>query len=535
MAMKVKKKEPKRNKTIVKFRKKKINLISENKELFVLGKGKVKNKKENSCIVPLKKQECLSSKPNVDGPPVWVQTKVASRNQKAANDISTSGTYDVSQAENLVPGKDIPSSELDKNPNSESFRLRSWFYSYTGIGLDYNRPVSDSNPALFCSLDISESEKRELLKRNIRSKIRKQQTQGIQFESHRGQNWRGKPRPLTVLQLLKKAVNQKWPEQKIPKNYDWKQQDHVVKDSDYLYEDFKLVKRSASYRTSLRYTNTLRKMEYHRQNAYEREYQKYQSTLQKFTHRQNSPMDVVWSKMLNGIKYASVFYVETDDSLRYLKWLAKHEPLNQWVDFYPFKHYSPHMKRHYGNRKEGERAAEFASNRRFLKNMIKNSVREEHDKWYRYLCYYSALVDGKINIDQLIAVSRWIWGETNSIGCVLFNVTKVKEPKQTLCLPPPAKVAINPVKPKTQSRIIIPSVSWSNQEAERVSNSILQSQHPSGHSNNEVCSLLVKQAWKNLPGMLIQVPESFDEKTFSVDLTSSNVDNTDKQPQLKTG
>jgi hypothetical protein len=60
------------------------------------------------------------------------------------------------------------------------------------------------------------------------------------------------------------------------------------------------------------------------------------------------------------------------------------------------------------------------------------------------------------------------------------------------------------------------------------------SQHPSGHSNEEVYSLLVKQAWKNLPGMLVKVPKSFSLETC-VGLASSDSDAIDKQTRLKTG
>ena len=500
----------KQNNTVINFRKRETSASKEKKYVFILGKGKVRNKL--TPIFTLPKGNSLSSLPNVDKPPTYVETKVAKDNQKAANDSIKSNEQAASVKEEpsldkpksvyshykqtgeilggfkksfLRPG-DKPCSELDNNPTSESFRLRSWLYSYTGIGMDYSRPVSDANPARFCVLDISDAEKRERLKRARHAACSRQKNKGSLYEDHRGQHWRG------TLRF----------------------------DVDHLF------------------MKTLFKGQQARLNRIEKE--KYQSLKDKEPQNRLFARSSVYLSIKDGQN--SKFF--DSEQKRLSEWHYRHDYLNRWVDIGPALYHSFTAKGFYGGRNEGERAAEFASNYRFAKTSASvMSIKENQDKWNRYMCYYAMAEMGKISYENLIIHSKNIWGESNE-DVLIFD--KIPEKASALeshgtaddyseVEDPHSLISQEVEYSYEQPSIVIPALAWSNQEAERVYRDTISSQHASGHSNEEVYSLVVKQAWKNIPNMLVLVPESFNTTTYSVDLTTSVNNAFDKQAHLKLG
>jgi hypothetical protein len=349
------------------------------------------------------------------------------------------------------------------------------------MGMNLNRPVSDSkyyryvedaNPARFTPLNIPDTRKRELKKRDSHSRISRLAVKGCGYDDPRGQHWRGKPRV---------DVNDLW---------------------------IGLAKANLPVL---------------RQRCAKDQYQNFKN---------REPQNRLFTTPLQRVSERG----------RLTEWLYRRDFLNQWVDVGPAVYHSFTSKGFFGVRNEGERAAEFASPRRFEKNSASaTSIRIDHDKWNRYLCYYDMADKGRIPFEELSDLSKYVWEEADDPSVLLFK--EVPEKSESASSSSKADIfdsisfsddISEEYYCKQEPQIIVPPLAWSNQEVEKVYKNMKASQHPSGHSNEEVYSLLVKQAWKNLPGMLVKVPKSFSLETC-VGLASSDSDAIDKQTRLKTG
>lgn len=367
--------------------------------------------------------------------------------------------------------------------------LKAWLYSWTGIGMDKNRPVSPDNPAKYCPIDIPKKKKLSLRRATITSASRRLKDTGRITES----NWQGymrtnvgkSCRPPSVTDLLiheyKKGYSFERAAAKqctIPfrdkgVKTDWKFARKsrpvftlLITDPLKLCEDVKTVTSHPGPRDS-QYMNQL---EVHR----------YMSALNKLSQRdeQYSPMSDLLDRVHRNLIPTPLF-----DKIRYEDWLYKHESLNKFVDYVPRVHFSEELGEWIGSRYEGRKAAEFASSRRFCK--YRRFSMKEDIVWRRYLLYYQCYVAGYISEPQLIEASQSLWG------------SRVGEP--SVCnTPTPEEIALKIRKAKRLNR-----------DMEKVPKEL---EYLSEHYAM-LYDISISKAWRAVPGMLTRHPDGFDPYT----------------------
>lgn len=261
-------------------------------------------------------------------------------------------------------------------------------------------------------------------------------------------------------------------------------------------------------------SNNLKPIGYEAPNSFfDKEYWRYHSTLLNMSHRSRCPSLALHET--NIVKARQVIHLR--DTMRYAAWLYKYEVLNPFIDHAPVTLPDGSVSK-LGCRYEGRKAAEFASHRRHFK---RQSVYGSPD-WDRFLCYYQSMKQGFITPDQLLNIGKYIWGETTSLQIADDMWKKANEPdtrksEEVLLLPPPAKENKQP----------------SPESVEKAYVDTINSKHCSGRTHGEVFDLIVRKGWKNLPNMLIQVPESYKEDEGVVVIPFSL--SADKHNHLKTG
>ncbi len=254
------------------------------------------------------------------------------------------------------------------------------------------------------------------------------------------------------------------------------------------------------------------------------EYWRYQTTLKNMSHLPEKLATPI--HLTNIVKVNRIFKLR--EALRYDWWLYNHEALNPVVDVVPFQHRSAETGLYYGDRYEGRKAAEHASHRRHFK---RNSVYGDA-KWNRYLCYYYGFKNGNLTSEQLAGISRYIWEETDSCDVLVFSKIPEKA-ERSYCEGDTSTVLALP-SPAMFDKMYPPNPLESNQDEGEIVRGIMGSLHPSGHSQDEVYHIILRHKWKKLPNMLINVPESFQEKEGNVVIPyNSSFDC--KQRHLKTG
>lgn len=375
--------------------------------------------------------------------------------------------------------------------------LKAWLYSWSGIGMDKNRPVSPDNPAKYCPIDIPTKTKLSLRRATITSANRRLKDRGCITEL----NWQGymRPnvgktcRPPSVTDFLVYAYKAGYSfklEAAKRRNLKPREGDSVDKVDDRLsYEDHWEFSRSSKPVFTLLLTNPLKLSEdiktvtSHKGSGKSKQYKnqlevhRYQSALSKMSRRDSSytPLSDILDRVHCNLMTTSVL-----DLIRYEDWLYKHEPLNKFVDYVPCVHFSLELGEWFGSRYEGLKASEFASSRRFCKT--NRHVLKEDMIWRRYLLYYQCYTSGYINEFQLIEASKSLWASPLD-GPSVCNT------------PTPEEIALKIRKAKRLNR----DTEKAPRELEYLSENYAM-----------LYDISISKAWKAVPGMLTKHPDGFD-------------------------
>jgi hypothetical protein len=438
----------------------------------------------------------------------------------------------------LDVGKQPGKIDLAQNHN---YRLKIWLKSFSGIPEKYR----------VCYLSETESERSLRVERMASSSASRKASGRLQTgESDLCVNYRPRKdtrdllaridwkglRPPSVKQLIVKQLKSNYSrdEEEERRLLAVKDQETVAELTRFYREQRELAPKHYTYCYThegsseyMRYQETM-----YNHHAYEFKYNR-MTAIEKLIPEETQESTDYWEKA------------------NYLGWLYSMDKFNAHVDYMPAWNTSEGLL--IGSRYEGTKAGFFAPRERYFK---RTTILGDM-QWNRYICMYAAYRNNEIDEESLRAFAALTWPPKQNFDDFKRRAKKATSLKpsdlpvscrksplllpspammQEVCGPAPQEIVADTV--TTVSKSVQPKES--NQDSGELYKTIMNSQHVSGHSQDEVYHLALKKAWKKLPNMLIEVPETYDQELGQMIISGAEVipllnESENKQGHLKTG
>lgn len=416
--------------------------------------------------------------------------------------------------------------------------LQVWLESYTGIGQDKNRPVSQDNPARRCPFPPSSDDMALYHNKVVGARLSRRATKKPEVESasNRGfrvgsdgrysscgvDGWYG-ARPPTLLQLLTqeykkgfsftRAANRQTSidnSRMLPSSF----KESIAKINP-LNNDMKSVEPPASTENIGQTASTLVD-----------DSQDYQFWLWTSSRMNNNISRTKPLHETSIVRERQAFKICQNS--RYRSWLWENDKHNPHIDYgieyttdseLGFEVYQRHSY-------FGRKAAEFAPASRFGRN---KSIFKDL-QWDLHLSNYSKYAKCMWTLEEMLGESLKLWGEGYDL-CLFPGIGFHNE----LLLP---SVPTEYVESAHDEPVVTVDVIEEPVQEKSETNFKRDYVEPSDHRVDNVCNFFLQKGWKNLPNMLVVVPEALDASTSTLevsDIVIPSLQEIDKMSRLKHG